>query len=1566
MWELVASLLDLENEIEVIKRNPTFGGDCELFFREVLVKWESSRCKPYTWQTILDVLSAPIINQKELADTIARALKINKRKGATDMTEKKSTCKNNVIAPQSNNATSSISASLAINNLECGAIIESTSIDIELNDEVEVEYIVAQEIKKFKISFKRLKSEVKKTLKQMQISAQDIYEAIEDDIIVNSDVDQEKLTIESIFDIIIESSCSYHNYSLLGGIVYAFLGDTQLQNDFNTYSSDFEQFCNSNVLENLKQKLDKVPKGRRISLKLTRRWDKTSVKDFQVLIQVLFHEKYLNKMTVQEGCICVSWIIPEVDTSKIVKDVAYSPDFMKAIGVLLLTMGDDVIFELTQEQEDMTLDSALVQALDHGPLLAVELLLAVGGDPHQQLASGDTVIGKAAKMVGTYGMTVLHVACQYGHSIVVSLLLKANANINSISCNGWTPLMKAAYHGHCNIVELLLTSTANPKANVNILSKDGETALYFASYFGHCNIASTLIEAGADANLSGTGYTPLEVASYNGHNNIVQLLLDHTDDIDGQIKARALYQACEKNQLDVIHTLINFGTNPFILINGEGYSNENCFQVAYNRGQTTAVKKILKTAHKSNAYDTITQTFFAACNNGLKLTDVANVLLQFDYDICACEDTVVTSSQDIYRTLLMLASMRGHLNVVKTILYNVAYTKTVGYVNMINKAGETALYLASLFGHYDIASILLDAGADANLSGARCTPLEIASCCGHNSIVQLLLHNTADDDGCIKAKALHGAYKGDHIDVMCTLLINGANPSSLTSPFLAAFKNRKNESVELIFEAARNIIPTPCAQLDEPIHDTLENVMVQPDEPIHDTPENVMVQPDEPIHDTLQNVLADLECMRMCAKSPLVKTPQQAHIQLQHELQVTKLHFDDACTLINLVLQSTFYYVDINLQDATGATALYMACEMNAIQIANDLLIKGGADPNIKTEDKWTPLMIATIKKYGDIVILLLKYNVDVNLQNIYGATALYMACKNNAIHIATDLLKSGADPNIKTNRGQTPLILATIKCYGDMVKLLLEYNVDVNHNANGATALYIAYKNNFIGIVTDLLKCGADPTISSTTTPLMLALSKSHDEMVIKFTKYSAKFSNLGTKEASEALYIASAWNAIESATNLLKAGTDPNKTMKRNGWTPLMIATMKGFDKIVKLLLQYNVDVDIQSIGGDTALSIACENNDIHIATALLKGGADPNIQKRNGWTPLMIATMKGFDDIINLLIQYNVDADLQNINGDTALSIACENNAINIATDLLKGGADPNIQKRNGWTPLMIAILKGHENIVELLLQYGANTKIQYETGESALYIACRQHHASKNIKIITDLLKAGADPNIKTMNGWSPLMISSIKNYADIVDTLLYYGADPNLSSPTNQTPLMLASEKGCKEVVQVLLQYPRVADGDTAHALMLATQKGHRDIVELLLPLQASANKKGLYRSVSQISLVSTISSHSSGIESDRGSIITGTTISSGSTTASLRTDISVDSGIEVGRKKDHKDGASIVSHISVDSGVELGKKKKERIERKEEHYEKIAPYYLDKESIRKQIEEVCVKDPTLQ
>ena len=49
----------------------------------MLIKWEETRCRPYTWQTMLDVLSSPYINQAPLARDIEHQLMTTGNEGDT-------------------------------------------------------------------------------------------------------------------------------------------------------------------------------------------------------------------------------------------------------------------------------------------------------------------------------------------------------------------------------------------------------------------------------------------------------------------------------------------------------------------------------------------------------------------------------------------------------------------------------------------------------------------------------------------------------------------------------------------------------------------------------------------------------------------------------------------------------------------------------------------------------------------------------------------------------------------------------------------------------------------------------------------------------------------------------------------------------------------------------------------------------------------------------------------------------------------------------------------------------------------------------------------------------------------------------------------------------------------------------------------------------------------------------------------------------------------------------------------------------------------------------------------
>ena len=60
--------------LQAIQMDVGNGGNCKMFFRAVLIKWAETRSRPYTWQTILDVLSSDFIGHAPLARDIERQL----------------------------------------------------------------------------------------------------------------------------------------------------------------------------------------------------------------------------------------------------------------------------------------------------------------------------------------------------------------------------------------------------------------------------------------------------------------------------------------------------------------------------------------------------------------------------------------------------------------------------------------------------------------------------------------------------------------------------------------------------------------------------------------------------------------------------------------------------------------------------------------------------------------------------------------------------------------------------------------------------------------------------------------------------------------------------------------------------------------------------------------------------------------------------------------------------------------------------------------------------------------------------------------------------------------------------------------------------------------------------------------------------------------------------------------------------------------------------------------------------------------------------------------------------
>ncbi|KAL8925653.1 MAG: hypothetical protein Q9208_003336 [Pyrenodesmia sp. 3 TL-2023] len=127
------------------------------------------------------------------------------------------------------------------------------------------------------------------------------------------------------------------------------------------------------------------------------------------------------------------------------------------------------------------------------------------------------------------------------------------------------------------------------------------------------------------------------------------------------------------------------------------------------------------------------------------------------------------------QTLLFTLCVFGLANLLRQVLD--AFTLDL---NGKNDSGQTGLYLACSIGHLTVARILLEHGADINVSGGRLgKPLQAACFEGHTDIVQLLIVNGADTKSRgLFHNALQAAAKGNHEDIAMVLLQSGFEMNS--------------------------------------------------------------------------------------------------------------------------------------------------------------------------------------------------------------------------------------------------------------------------------------------------------------------------------------------------------------------------------------------------------------------------------------------------------------------------------------------------------------------------------------------------------------------------------------------------------------------------------------------------------------------------------------------------------------------------------------------------------------------------------------------------------------------
>jgi ankyrin repeat protein len=238
-----------------------------------------------------------------------------------------------------------------------------------------------------------------------------------------------------------------------------------------------------------------------------------------------------------------------------------------------------------------------------------------------------------------------------------------------------------------------------------------------------------------------------------------------------------------------------------------------------------------------------------------------------------------------------------------------------------------------------------------------------------------------------------------------------------------------------------------------------------------------------------------------------------------------------------------------------------------------------------------------------------------------------------------------------------------------------------------------------------------------------------------------------------------------------------------------------------------------------------------------------------------PFFEAATEGDLQQFRKLIKVGADVKKTLADGTTLLMTAAENGHNDIVQELVKLGVDVNQRRQDTFSAFLIACFLGHDDVVKTLAKHGADVNAAYEIGSSqgssgnqtALTVAA----ARGNCPMCALLLKLGADLNVVSDSGYTPLMWSLANGSSeDAAELLLKAGANPDpdaesrIAISTSTTPLILASTNGMTAIVKALLKRNVAVDktdGDGWTAVKRASNEGHEEVVALLLKAEASPN-----------------------------------------------------------------------------------------------------------------------------
>jgi ankyrin repeat protein len=130
----------------------------------------------------------------------------------------------------------------------------------------------------------------------------------------------------------------------------------------------------------------------------------------------------------------------------------------------------------------------------------------------------------------------------------------------------------------------------------------------------------------------------------------------------------------------------------------------------------------------------------------------------------------------------------------------------------------------------------------------------------------------------------------------------------------------------------------------------------------------------------------------------------------------------------------------VNAYAPDGFQALGLACFFGHLDVA-EYLVKAGAPINSPSRNELSaaPIQSAAAAGHAKIVDMLLKNGADPNVREQGGYTPLHAAAQNGDLATIRTLIYGGADLEVKSRDGKTPLDMALEAGHTEAAKLLQE-----------------------------------------------------------------------------------------------------------------------------------------------------------------------------------------------------------------------------------------------------------------------------------------------------------------------------------------------------------------------------------------------------------------------------------------------------------------------------------------------------------------------------------------------